>query len=82
MSDFAYEEKSVVWVNRHNIDECLEEMCKADIIGIDTESTVARTTLDTNYSLLATVQIATHNKVFIYDAKDLKKVDTQSKIAQ
>jgi len=72
----------VIWVNRHNIDDCLEEMCQADIIGIDTESTVARTTLDTNYSLLATVQIATPTKVFIYDAKDLKKVHTQSKIAK
>jgi uncharacterized protein YgiM (DUF1202 family) len=57
-------------------------MCKAQIIGIDTESTVARTTLDTNYNLLATVQIAINNKVYIYDAKDLKKIKASSKIAQ
>ena len=43
------------------------------MIGIDTESRVARTSLDTSYDVLATIQIATSKEVFVFDAYELKK---------
>lgn len=43
------------------------------MIGIDTESRVARTSLDSAYDVLATIQIATPNEVFIFDALALKE---------
>jgi len=46
---------------------------KQKVIGIDTESRVARTSLDKAYDVLATIQIATDNEVFIFDALALKK---------
>lgn len=43
------------------------------MIGIDTESRVARTALDSSYDVLATIQIAAGKEVFIFDALALKK---------
>ena len=43
------------------------------MIGIDTESRVARTSLDREYDILATVQIATPKNVFIFDAIGMRK---------
>jgi ribonuclease D len=51
----------------------LEKVAEAKVIGIDTESRVARTTLDTNFDVLATIQIAAGKEVFIFDALALKK---------
>lgn len=48
-------------------------MAEEKLIGIDTESRVARTTLDNSYDVLATIQIATVKEVFIFDALALKK---------
>ncbi len=51
----------------------MEKVAEAKVIGIDTESRVARTTLDTNFDVLATIQIAAGKEVFIFDALALKK---------
>lgn len=59
LKEFGIDEKDVIWVNSKNVNEAVEELFSADLIGIDTESTVARTTLNSSYELLATIQIAT-----------------------
>jgi ribonuclease D len=63
-------------VGEENVAESLEQICAQKVIGIDTESRVARTSLDRSLDVLATVQIATPTKVFIFDALALKKVKT------
>lgn len=55
-------------------------MCMSKIIGIDTESLVARTALHSSLDVLATVQISTLFKVYIFDAIDLKKMNVNSNI--
>ncbi len=58
-------------VTEDNIEMAIKDVFSSDIIGIDTESTVARTSLNSNIDLLSIVQISTKNKVYIFDAKIL-----------
>ena len=73
LGQFGYNEKSIVWVNQDNLKSSLERLCEEKVIGIDTESRVARTSLDNSYDVLATIQIATSKEVFVFDAYELKK---------
>lgn len=68
-------------VTDDNIELATKEVFTSDIIGIDTESTVARTSLNTNIDLLSIVQISTKNKVYIFDAKILIHKPYESKEA-
>lgn len=80
LSDFGIHEKDVIIVDESNHEAAISEVFQSPVIGIDTESTVARTTLSTTYDLLAIVQISTGNKVFIFDAKLLKTNKMKSEI--
>lgn len=77
LSDFGYSEKSMVWVDESNLRDCLVRITDSRVIGIDTESRVVRTTLDTSYDVLATIQIAADKSVYILDALVLKKIQLE-----
>jgi ribonuclease D len=80
LPEFGVMEKDVIWVDEANIQFSVEQVFNSTIIGIDTESTVARTTLSTTYELLSIVQIANGKHIFIFDAKFLKEKPFRSEI--
>ena len=61
-----------MWVDNQNLQHSLLKLSGEKLIGIDTESRVARTCLDTSKELMATIQIATSKEVYIFDAKVLR----------
>jgi len=72
LKDFDIEEKHVLWVHQQILQQCLLKLSSEKLIGIDTESRVARTCLDSSKDLMATIQIATTKQVYIFDAKVLR----------
>lgn len=71
-SEFGIDEKDVLFVDPKypRINDFMEDIISSDEIGIDTESIVARTKLNSEMSVLALIQVSTLNKVYIFDGLD------------
>lgn len=74
-SEFGLGRKDVLFLHEDHpkIEETLEQLLEADMIGIDTESLVARSKFDKDIDILATVQIANKKKVYVVDPVKIKK---------
>lgn len=74
-SDFGFElNRDVFFIEKDfpKIDFILEQISTSDMIGIDTESHVARSKLDSEEDLVATLQIATKKGAYVFEPHKIK----------
>lgn len=72
LSDFGYQESSVTWVTLENVGEAMDSVLSLSTIGIDAEFYKEDYSLLSQF-MLATLQIASDKKVFIFDCLTVGK---------
>lgn len=74
LSEFGIEEINVFFVNSKSIDlnYYLKDIVQSQILGLDTQSYVARTKFCTDSELIATIQISNGKRAYVFDAKEIK----------
>lgn len=84
LSELGIKEEDVFFLNSSSPDllKHLEYIINAKILGLDTESYVARTKFSTEMELIATIQISDGKKAFIFDAKNINNPDIGSMLSK
>lgn len=74
LGEFGVARENVLMVDdaTPNLEEHLKELFESPVLGFDTESLVGLTKLEQESEGLATIQVASHTKVLIFDALKLK----------